>query len=576
MAATLLGPSGLIVIPLLVVTLSVPGYSLVRLGRLNDPLLELTLGVALGISLFGLVSVVSAYLVLWNPPAIAISLLATGILASLTELDVWRRLRKSTRPAVSEPTPAPQLVSLQPEVPSISATRAQPSVEAAAPLDLRAAAPAEPRVAYAPDRLGILRATGSLRPAEAHQDVGRPVVDLPGLPVPPTPASVMEAELIEHEAAPEAPERAPEPGGTPAPPVSSEPEETKEPEPAGAKAGEAVVGPEPADAAVAAAPAAPGAKPRSKAGSGGRRPRTHSSTKTASSSSATKRTTRSSRPKAAAAATVANPTTGEKPAAADHPSPETGPSPAAKPARSRGSTTKPAETRKTGQQPRATSSRSGSTSTKRPAGSSTPEPRASGGESGRATLTPDAHAGAQEPRQATRETSASEGKAASARAPKPKRRLCRGRSQRHRQRLRPLGEEQRPRSPQPARWPRRPRGLRRARSPPRPRRRQGPRTTRQVPRLPGVERRPPRPRPRLRRSRESLRRTSDTATGIRRRLAGRSPPPTVGVIAHPLVATVVDALMNRLTGPDSAWGGLEQSGESGVGPDESGRVRPGA
>lgn len=419
-AATVLGPSGLIVIPLLVVTLSVPGYSLVRLGRLHDPLLELTLGVALGISLFGLVSVVSAYLVLWNPPAIAISLLATGILASLTELDVWRRLRKSTRPAVSEPTPAPQLVSLQPEVPSIGATRAQPSVEAAAPLDLRAAAPAEPRVAYAPDRLGILRATGSLRPAEAHQDVGRPVVDLPGLPVPPTPASVMEAELIEHEAAPEAPERAPEPGGTPAPPVSSEPEETKEPEPAGAKAGEAVVGPEPADAAVAAAPAAPGAKPRSKAGSGGRRPRTHSSTKTASSSSATKRTTRSSRPKAAAAATVADPTTGEKPAAADHPSPETGPSPAAKPARSRGSTTKPAATRKTGQQPRATSSRSGSTSTKRPAGSSTPEPRASGGESGRATLTPDAHAGAQEPRQATRETSASEGKAASARAPKPK------------------------------------------------------------------------------------------------------------------------------------------------------------
>jgi len=62
-----------------------PGLALVRLLRLDDPLLELTLAVAFSLALAGLVAVALLYADLWSPGAGLVILVVITLVGTLLE-----------------------------------------------------------------------------------------------------------------------------------------------------------------------------------------------------------------------------------------------------------------------------------------------------------------------------------------------------------------------------------------------------------------------------------------------------------------------------------------------------------
>jgi uncharacterized membrane protein len=72
--------------------LLLPGTALVRLLRLGDPLLELTLGITLSVALATLAATTALYAGVWSADAILVALAAAAVAAGLWEL---RRERRS-------------------------------------------------------------------------------------------------------------------------------------------------------------------------------------------------------------------------------------------------------------------------------------------------------------------------------------------------------------------------------------------------------------------------------------------------------------------------------------------------
>ena len=63
-----------------------PGYALVRLLRLDDPLLEAAVGVAASIALAVVVSTVALYGDVWSPTAVLVALAVIAVGAAMAEL----------------------------------------------------------------------------------------------------------------------------------------------------------------------------------------------------------------------------------------------------------------------------------------------------------------------------------------------------------------------------------------------------------------------------------------------------------------------------------------------------------
>jgi hypothetical protein len=80
------GPPDVLIVPLAIVILTVPGYAIVRLADLKDPSMELLLGAVLSIALLGLSGIAGVYLDLWSPRLSIVVLLMVAGGASVIEL----------------------------------------------------------------------------------------------------------------------------------------------------------------------------------------------------------------------------------------------------------------------------------------------------------------------------------------------------------------------------------------------------------------------------------------------------------------------------------------------------------
>ena len=85
--ATLAGVSAL-ALPFGVALLTLPGYALVRLVRLRDPGMEALLGVALSLSMLGLVALAQITFAAWDPRSAGAALLLLGAGAAFVEVAV--------------------------------------------------------------------------------------------------------------------------------------------------------------------------------------------------------------------------------------------------------------------------------------------------------------------------------------------------------------------------------------------------------------------------------------------------------------------------------------------------------
>lgn len=139
MIATLVGP-GPLAIPLVMIVLSLPGLSLIRLVRLGDPMMDILLGIVLSVSLLGLIALVQLALGVWHPPASAGALLLAGVCAAAVDVTRGLRMRSGmvtdSTPTDHQPreaaaaagprTPREGSVAVGPEVPGRSTGSGEP------------------------------------------------------------------------------------------------------------------------------------------------------------------------------------------------------------------------------------------------------------------------------------------------------------------------------------------------------------------------------------------------------------------------------------------------------------------